>query len=118
MRGRYHRPRAEERFFLFIDIVGSTPVAEKLGALSVHRYLDRIFQAASDPVDDYRGEVYQYVGDEMVVTWLVAGGRARREAARLPVRHRGGARARRRRSSSATSAPCPSCARRCTRARW
>lgn len=73
--GRYHRPRGEERFFLFIDIVGSTPVAEKLGALSVHRYLNRIFQAAADPIDDSRGEVYQYVGDEMVITWLVEEGR-------------------------------------------
>lgn len=75
MLGRYHRPRTEERFFLFIDIVGSTPVAEKLGALSVHRYLNRIFQAAADPIDDSRGEVYQYVGDEMVITWLVEEGR-------------------------------------------
>jgi adenylate cyclase len=75
MRGRYRRPRAEERFFLFIDIVGSTPVAEKLGALSVHRYLNRIFQETSDPVDDHGGEVYQYVGDEIVVTWLVPEGR-------------------------------------------
>jgi adenylate cyclase len=73
--GRYHRPRTEERFFLFIDIVGSTPVAEKLGALAVHRYLNRIFQATSDPVDDHYGEVYQYVGDEIVVTWLVPEGR-------------------------------------------
>lgn len=72
--GRYHRPRAEERFFLFLDIVGSTPVAERLGPLAVHRYLDRTFQAASDPVDDCRGEVFQYVGDEMVVTWTVAEG--------------------------------------------
>lgn len=76
MRGRYHRPRAEERFFLFIDIVGSTPVAERLGALSVHRYLNRIFQEASDPIDDHGGEVYQYVGDEIVVTWLAPHGRA------------------------------------------
>jgi len=74
--GRYHRPRSEERFFLFIDIVGSTPVAERLGALSVHRYLNRIFQEASDPIDDHGGEVYQYVGDEIVVTWLVPEGRA------------------------------------------
>jgi adenylate cyclase len=74
--GRYHRPRAEERFFLFVDIVGSTPLAERLGPLVVHRYLDRIFQVASDPVDEHRGEVYQYVGDEMVVTWPVAEGRA------------------------------------------
>jgi adenylate cyclase len=72
--GRYRRPRMEERFFLFIDIVGSTPVAEKLGALSVHRYLNRIFQETSDPVDDHGGEVYQYVGDEIVVTWLVPEG--------------------------------------------
>jgi adenylate cyclase len=76
MRGRYRRPRTEERFFLFIDIVGSTPVAERLGALSVHRYLNRIFQETSDPVDDHGGEVYQYVGDEIVVTWLVPEGRA------------------------------------------
>ena len=74
--GRYHRPRAEERFFLFIDIVGSTPVAERLGALSVHRYLNRIFQETADPIDDHGGEVYQYVGDEIVVTWLVPEGRA------------------------------------------
>ncbi len=74
--GRYHRPRREERFFLFVDIVGSTPVAERLGPLAVHRYLDRVFQIASDPVDDHRGEVYQYVGDEMVVTWTLEEGRA------------------------------------------
>ena len=72
--GRYHRPRAEQRFFLFVDVVGSTPVAEKLGPLAVHRFLDRIFQVASDPVDDHRGEVFQYVGDEMVVTWTLADG--------------------------------------------
>lgn len=74
--GRYRRPRAEERFFLFIDIVGSTPVAERLGPLSVHRYLDQVFQAASGPIDEHYGEVYQYVGDEMVVTWTAEEGRA------------------------------------------
>ena len=75
MLGRYRQPRTEERFFLFVDIVGSTPVAERLGPLSVHRYLDRIFQLASDPIDDHGGDVYQYVGDEIVVTWTVAEGR-------------------------------------------
>jgi adenylate cyclase len=73
--GRYHRPRQEQRFFLFVDIVGSTPVAERLGPLAVHRYLNRIFQVASDPIDDQRGDVYQYVGDEIVVTWPLAEGR-------------------------------------------
>jgi adenylate cyclase len=27
---------------------------------------NRVFVLASDPVDDHRGEIYQYVGDEMV----------------------------------------------------
>lgn len=75
VRGRYHRPRVEERFFLFVDVVGSTPIAERLGPLAVHRYLDRVFQVASDPVDAHYGEIHQYVGDEMVVTWRLADGR-------------------------------------------
>ena len=73
--GRYDRPRREERFFLFVDVVGSTPVAERLGPLVVHRSLDRVFRIASDPVDEHYGDVYQYVGDEMVVTWTVQEGR-------------------------------------------
>jgi adenylate cyclase len=73
--GRYHRARVEERFFLFVDIVGSTPLAERLGPVAANRFLNRVFQIASDPVDDHHGEVYQYVGDEMVITWKVAEGR-------------------------------------------
>lgn len=73
--GRYHRSRIEERFFLFIDIVGSTPLAERLGPASVHAFLDHVFQIASDPIDEHAGDVYQYVGDEVVVTWTLADGR-------------------------------------------
>ena len=76
LRGRYHRPRAEERFFLFVDIVGSTPLAERIGPAAVHRFLGDVFRLAADPIDDHRGEVYQYVGDEIVITWTVAEGRA------------------------------------------
>lgn len=72
--GRYHRSHIEERFFLFIDIVGSTPLAERLGPASVHDFLNRVFQIASDPIDDHGGDVYQYVGDEVVITWTLAQG--------------------------------------------
>lgn len=74
--GRYHRPRAEERFFLFVDIAGLTPLAERIGPNAVHRFLGEVFRLASDPIDDHDGEVYQYVGDEIVITWTVAEGRA------------------------------------------
>jgi adenylate cyclase len=73
--GRYHRPRHEERFFLFVDIVGSTALAERVGAHAVHRFLNTVFGLASDVIDDHDGEVYQYVGDEIVVTWTVREGR-------------------------------------------
>ncbi len=74
--GRYHRSRTEERFFLFVDIAGSTSLAERIGPDAVHRFLGEVFRLASDPIDDHQGEVYQYVGDEIVVTWTVADGRA------------------------------------------
>lgn len=73
--GRYHRSRTEERFFLFVDIIGSTPLAERIGPGAVHRFLGEVFRLASDPIDDHRGEVFQYVGDEIVITWTVAEGR-------------------------------------------
>jgi len=73
--GRYHRPRSEERFFLFVDIAGSTALAERIGPAAVHHFLNRVLRLASDPIDDYGGEIYQYVGDEMVVTWTAAEGR-------------------------------------------
>lgn len=73
--GRYHRPRMEARFFLFVDIVGSTRIAEQIGPLSIHRFLNRIFALIADPVTDQHGEIYQYVGDEIVITWQIAHGR-------------------------------------------
>jgi adenylate cyclase len=75
LRGRYHRPRVEARFFLFIDVAGSTGIAERLGPAAVHRFLNRIFRLAADPIEDHRGQIYQYVGDEIVVTWMVDRGR-------------------------------------------
>jgi adenylate cyclase len=75
IRGRYHRPRVEERFFLFIDVAGSTGIAERLGPEAVHRFLNRIFVIAGEPIDDHAGEIYQYVGDEIVVTWTADSGR-------------------------------------------
>jgi adenylate cyclase len=74
--GRYHRSRTEERFFLFVDIAGSTPLAERVGPDAIHRFLGEVFRLASDPIDDHRGDVYQYVGDEVVITWMVTEGRA------------------------------------------
>jgi adenylate cyclase len=67
--GRYHEPRQENRFVLFVDIAGSTGLAERLGGIGIHRFLDRTFRLLNGPVIDYQGEILGYVGDELIVTW-------------------------------------------------
>lgn len=73
--GRYRRPRAESRFFLFVDVIGSTTIAERLGALQAHAFLAAVFRATAEPIAARRGEIHQYVGDEIVITWTEAEGR-------------------------------------------
>jgi adenylate cyclase len=80
--GKYRRPYAERRFFLFVDVVGSTAIAERLGALEAHRFLAAVFSAVAEPIELCRGEIYQYVGDEIVITWVEADGVAEARALR------------------------------------
>jgi adenylate cyclase len=72
--GRYHAPVEENRFVLFVDIAGSTGLAEQLGGVGIHRFLDRTFRLLTIAVVDTRGEVLNYVGDEVIVTWPERGG--------------------------------------------
>src|SRR6476661_3289087 len=67
--GRYHTPVEENRFVLFVDIAGSTGLAEQLGGIAIHRLLDHTFRLLTLSVVDYRGEVLNYVGDEVIETW-------------------------------------------------
>jgi adenylate cyclase len=68
LRGRYVRPTQEERVFMFLDLKGSTTIAEKLGP-TYYRLLNDFFHDLSQPVMMTRAEIYQYVGDEVVLTW-------------------------------------------------
>jgi adenylate cyclase len=80
--GKYRRPYAEQRFFLFVDVVGSTAIAERLGPLQAHRFLAAVFSGVAEPIEMCRGEIYQYVGDEIVITWVEADGVADARALR------------------------------------
>jgi hypothetical protein len=46
--GRYHQPREEERIVLFLDVMGSTRLAERRGDNQFHRFLNRVFFDVSD----------------------------------------------------------------------
>ncbi len=78
MLGRYHAPRHEDRVFLFIDLEGSTALAQTLGDVGVQRLLTRFFFDISEPVSRHGGEIHAYVGDEAIITWPL--GRALRNA--------------------------------------
>jgi len=69
LRGRYHTPKAEKRIFMFLDLDGSTQVAEQLGNQRYHGLLRDFFGDITDPIIDNKGNIYQYVGDEVVVAW-------------------------------------------------
>jgi len=72
--GKYHRPRVERRVFMFLDIKSSTALAERLGPERYFALLNRFFRDISDPILNCEAEVYQYVGDEVVLTWPAAKG--------------------------------------------
>jgi adenylate cyclase len=69
--GRYYHPREEERIILFLDLVGSTGIAERLGNVRFHALLSETFTSLSRVVTDFGGEVYRYVGDALIATWPV-----------------------------------------------
>ena len=78
--GRYRRPVAEERVFLFVDLTGSTGVAQRLGPAPFNDFKNDFFADVALAVVETRGRIYQYVGDEVVVTWVVRRGRVRGSA--------------------------------------
>lgn len=67
--GRYHRPVSEERVFLFLDLVGSTTYAEQHGDLAAQELLKDVFAAIAEPVRCHRGQVDDYIGDQVIVSW-------------------------------------------------
>jgi class 3 adenylate cyclase len=73
MLGRYRRPTREERVLLFLDLVGSTTLAEEMGELRVQDLLTRFFYDIDADIVAHGGEVHAYVGDEVIVTWPVGG---------------------------------------------
>ena len=67
--GKYHKPREEERIFMFLDMKSSTTIAEQLGHVRFYTLLNELFHEISQPVLQTKAEIYQYVGDEVVLTW-------------------------------------------------
>ncbi len=72
--GKYHKPIQEDRIFMFLDMKSSTTIAEKIGHVKYFELLSEYYSDLSDPIIQYYGEVYQYVGDEIIVSWKLKNG--------------------------------------------
>lgn len=72
--GKYNEPIEEERIFMFMDLRSSTTIAERLGHVKWHQFLNDFFYDIARPVRRSQGEIYQYVGDEAVISWPKATG--------------------------------------------
>ena len=71
--GRYRHPIREERVLMFLDLAGSTAMAEALGEVRMQELLTRFFFDIDGPIVAHGGEVHAYVGDAVIVTWPITG---------------------------------------------
>jgi len=74
MLGKYHNPKEEERIFMFLDLKSSTTYAEKLGNTRFCRLIQDCFHDLTDSAIKHNVEIYQYVGDEAILTWTIDDG--------------------------------------------
>ena len=72
--GKYFIPKKERRIFMFADIRNATGIAESLGEKRYFNFLKDFFKDIAPAIVHTHGEVYQYVGDEVVVSWKMKHG--------------------------------------------
>jgi len=67
--GKYLKPKNEQLIIMFIDLKNSTPIAEKMDNASYFRFIREFIYHISTALLEYGGRIYQYVGDEIIVSW-------------------------------------------------
>ncbi len=72
-RGRFYTPHEEERIFMFLDLESSTKHAENLGHIAYSKMIQDCFNDLGVIVEN-EAEIYQYVGDEVILTWELKDG--------------------------------------------
>jgi adenylate cyclase len=72
--GKYRNPKEEERIFMFMDLKSSTTHAEKLGHIKYSALIRDSFMDINQVLVKHNADIYQYVGDEIVISWPVSEG--------------------------------------------
>jgi adenylate cyclase len=66
--GTYHRPVAETKVLLFLDINGSTALSERLGAFKTQLLVGKFLFDVSKAITDQGGDIYLYKGDGLIAS--------------------------------------------------
>ncbi len=66
---KYHKPISEIRIFMFLDMKSSTTIAEDLGHEQYFALLKQYYSDMTSAILGTEAEIYQYVGDEIVLSW-------------------------------------------------
>lgn len=67
--GKYRFPKEEKRIFIFLDLKDSTHLAEELGHLKYSSFIQESIMEVNQAAKIFKAHIYQYVGDEIVLTW-------------------------------------------------
>lgn len=67
--GKYIVPREEKKIIMFIDLKDSTAIAEQLGHKKYFLFIKDFIYHVSKAILKCGADIYQYVGDEVVLSW-------------------------------------------------
>jgi adenylate cyclase len=58
LHGKYHKPKEEDRIFMFMDLKSSATLAEKLGHIKYSQFIQDCFFDITDIITKYNAKVF------------------------------------------------------------
>jgi adenylate cyclase len=68
---------------MFLDLKSSTSIAERIGHVKFYNFMNDFLFTISEAIIANKGEIYKYVGDEVIITWPMKEGLKDRHCIRL-----------------------------------
>lgn len=72
--GKYYHPVECNMIFMFLNVPSSNSIIEKIGRLKFHLFINELVYDITSPILSNYGIIYQYVEDEIVITWKMKEG--------------------------------------------
>ncbi|MCK5104415.1 MAG: adenylate/guanylate cyclase domain-containing protein, partial [Cyclobacteriaceae bacterium] len=67
--GKYVIPVKQNKIVMFLQIANTTNFLNKLGRVRFNDFLNDFIFDITEPILAYRGEIYEYVDDQVIVVW-------------------------------------------------